>query len=85
MTEEAKKPKRSEYVPKWAPHIQGWYEQRETDEVTGEVYEAPVGAECTICGQKFRRMCLSGLFRQHIANFALVHAHKDPFAGEKKP
>lgn len=79
------KPQRHEFVPKWALHIKGWYEKREVDEETLEVYEAPVGAECTICGVKFQRMCASGLFRTHIANFALVHAHKDPFAEVKKP
>jgi hypothetical protein len=65
-----------EYSPQWAPHIKGRYQDRTVDE-DGIPEEAPVEAECTVCNTKFRRMCASGLMRQHISTFAVAHAHRD--------
>lgn len=74
---------RHEFSPNWAPHIKGWYEDREV--VDGEPQEAPVGATCGVCKDSFKRLCLSGLMRQHIVNFARAHAHNpNPLAQEKK-
>ena len=37
-----------------------------------------IDATCTTCGAVYKRRCSSGLMRQHIANFARVHLHRDP-------
>lgn len=68
------------WSPQWAQHVKGWYEERRVDPETMQPEETPCGATCDICGGTFRKMCLSGLFRQHIANFAVAHAHRDPFS-----
>lgn len=65
------------FVPAWAPHIEGYYFARPINE-DGQPEEAEVGAKCTVCGESFKKMCLSGLMRQHIAVFARVHLHRDP-------
>ncbi len=80
MSEEKPTPVTHFFNPR--PHIEGWYEQRRVDPETGEPEETPCGAKCTICGQSFKKMCASGLFRNHIINFGNAHAHTDPFTGK---
>jgi hypothetical protein len=66
-----------EYSPAWAPHVKGRFQERDVDE-DGLPDEAPVEARCETCGATFKRRCSSGLMRQHIAKFALVHLHRGP-------
>lgn len=74
------------WSPDWAPHVKGWHEEREVDPETGIPESAGVGATCEHvdaagkrCGTKFQRQCASGLFRQWIAQFAMLHIHKEHF------
>jgi hypothetical protein len=64
--------------PAWAPHVQGSWEDRTLDE-DGLPQEAHVEAACSECGATYQRTCTSGLMRDHIARFALVHVHRDSF------
>jgi hypothetical protein len=75
---------RHEYSPPWAPHIAGYYYEREVDE-DGIPLEAEVGATCGTCGAVFKRMCSSGLMRHWICTFARVHLHRDPLNSEAPP
>jgi len=72
----------NEYRPKFANHVAGWFEDRRFDPETHQPEETPCGAKCEICNESFEKMCLSGLFKTHINNFALSHMHRDPFARE---
>jgi hypothetical protein len=67
---------RRAWAPPWAPHVAGYYDDREF--VDGVPQEAEVGARCGQCGATFKRMCASGLVREWIARFAKVHLHRDP-------
>jgi hypothetical protein len=60
------------YVVPWAAHVSGSFEPRTIDD-TGLPEEASVEAVCTVCGATFQRKCSSGLMREHIKRFALVH------------
>lgn len=75
--------KKYEFSPKWAQHVDGYYYEREFDPETKQPEETECGAKCRICGATFKKMCLSGMFRTHIANFATVHLHRDPLAEKK--
>lgn len=77
-------PIRHEWSPGWAPNVKGWFEERRFDDETRQPEETPWGAECTTCGAKVKGMCTSGLFKQHIGNFALAHTHRDPLTGERR-
>lgn len=69
---------RKEYSPRWAPHVKGWYEDREVDPETGAIEAGKVGARCAACGESFGPMvCATGLFRGHIARFAGAHDHQE--------
>ena len=82
MTEAEKKPL-VHWSPAWAKHVKGWHEERRFDSETRQPEPTPCGATCDTCGDTFRMMCLSGLFRQRIANFALLHTHTKPLAVKK--
>ena len=69
--------KRHEWSPAFAPHVKGYYEEREMGS-DGMMEEAPVGAVCTLCNATFQRKCASGHMRQWIATFAKVHLHRHP-------
>jgi hypothetical protein len=75
---ERQQARRHEWSPDWAPHVRGYYYDRLPDE-DGIPEEAEVGASCGQCGSVFKRMCASGMMRQHIANFAIAHTHRHPF------
>lgn len=67
------------WVPPGAPaHVSGMYEEREWDEF-GQPEPQKVTAACDKCGAAWQTTCASGSVRSHIARFAAVHAHRDPF------
>jgi len=73
---------RHEWSPSWAPHVKGYYYEREIDPITHIPEEAEVGGECTHPGcttvpKAFKRMCMSGQFRTWISTFARLHLHRD--------
>lgn len=69
-----------EWVPQWAPHIQGRYQrERVVDEQTGMPEPQRVECVCTVCGAKWQTDCTSGAMRSHVSRFAGVHLHRDPF------
>jgi hypothetical protein len=67
----------AEWTPPYATHVKGRFAFDDFDE-EGRPREAIVRAECDKCGEKFERRCTSGLFRQHIARFAIQHLHRNP-------
>lgn len=67
-----------QWSPQFAPHVKGWYEQRQYDQETGLPETQRWGAECAICGTKWQGSCDSGQVRKHIQRFAIVHLHRDP-------
>lgn len=68
------------YSPHWAPHVDGSYTERVLDPETGAPEKQWVHARCGICGEEMRRPCDSGRVRMHVANFALLHLHRDPLS-----
>jgi hypothetical protein len=65
--------------PDWAPHIDGRYTERETNEKgLGEAQK--VEMTCNTCGASWQTWCASGAVRGHISKFAFVHTHADPLA-----
>lgn len=75
-----------EWSPPWAKHVKGTYTPRKVTP-QGELEEpAVVSAKCSVCGAEYGpRKCDTGLVRNHIANFALAHAHRDHFNPKGKP
>jgi len=71
------------WSPAYAPHVLGRYTVREFDPETGLAEEQQVEATCSRCHATFQRRCASGLVRDHIARFALVHTHRDPLQAER--
>jgi hypothetical protein len=67
------------YRPRWAgEHVTGWFTPREVNQ-EGEVSDQMVGAACARCGAVYGPVvCTSGLVRDKIDKFALVHAHRNP-------
>ncbi len=77
-------PKWIEFRPEWAKHVVGEYSERTADE-QGIPEEQLYRAKCTTCGESYGPLkCSSGLVRQHIARFALLHLHRDPLAPIRK-
>jgi hypothetical protein len=71
---------KNRYVPPFAPHVQGAYEDRPTEDELGpgEAPEQPWRAVCDKCGAETRGVCVSGAVRTHINRFAALHLHRDP-------
>lgn len=67
------------YSPPWAPHVVGTYPDRKFDPETQEWSDQKIEMKCTTCGGTYQFTCTSGAVRQHIQNFAVAHAHRDPF------
>ncbi len=64
------------YIPPWAPHIEGRYEDRGADpDAPGD---QKFSIMCHTCGTSYKGTCTSGMVRNHVVNFALAHTHKDP-------
>lgn len=76
------------YSPLWCPNVVGRYSPRQQDPETGMPEEQLWEAECTACKARWGpAACTSGLVRNHIANFAKAHTHRDalqdPFPKER--
>lgn len=67
-----------EFEIKWAP-VTGLHTQRDEDG------EQKWKARCNRCGATIGPMtCLTGMIRQHVANFALDHTHRHPLEDPPK-
>jgi hypothetical protein len=66
-----------DWSPQFAPHVRGWYEERQYDP-DGFPETQAWGAHCDRCGADHKGQCDSGQVRKHIQRFALVHLHGDP-------
>lgn len=69
-----------ERVTKWrppsAPHVEGEW----TDRVFGDdgmPEPQLVKMRCEKCGETWQTSCVSGLVRNHVQRFAMVHLHHD--------
>lgn len=71
-----------EWSPDAHPHVKGRYTQREFED--GEPQPQRVEAHCTLCKTDWQGECKTGAVRSHIARFAAVHAHRDPFSVNKR-
>lgn len=65
------------YSPKWAEHVSGNYEPPVFDEDGKKTEGQKWVAKCSKCNATTQGVCETGVVSQHIANFALVHAHKE--------
>ena len=68
--------------PPWAPHVRATYPPRVVDEDGKSEQVINMYCEHALCAatnRHYRVVCTSGAVRGHIATFALVHAHRDPF------
>ena len=82
-----------EWSPDSAPHVKGRYESDREIGPSGMPDPQQVIAVCAVCkarckcqpdrlchcGAEWRTACSTGAVRQHIARFAAVHLHRDPF------
>lgn len=68
------------WSPSAAPHVRGRWEVRRFDE-DGLPEPQGVECECAVCGAVWRAQCMSGLVRDLVMKFALVHLHRDPLGG----
>lgn len=66
------------YSPPWAKHVVGTYPEKSVDPETGEPQEQRIEIVCNECKATWRVDCRSGMVKQHVQNFALSHAHRDP-------
>lgn len=69
---------RRTWAPRWAPHVIGRFSDRVVnDDGTAEPQRYVIS--CSRCGATWGpAVCTSGLVENHIAKFALSHAHRDP-------
>ena len=80
---------KEKWIPPWAPHVVGEYDMPREFREDGLPEAQWVEMTCTHaeCASRpkphYRVPCTSGNVRQHVARFALVHMHKDPFEGGK--
>ena len=69
-------PIHSEWSPPWCSHVRGYFEER-------VLYPEPEPQRyvviCEQCGDEHRGACATGAVRNHVAHFASVHTHRDPF------
>lgn len=79
MSDQPQRPRRVEWVPQFAAHVVGWYDERRFDE-DGLPETQAWGAKCSVCNHEHKGQCDSGRVREHIQRFALVHLHNDPMA-----
>ena len=70
------------WSPGWAPDVRGMYTPRTFDDDHMPEPQT-VRARCTHCGDTFEAMCLSGMVRKHITNFAILHVHRDPLGASR--
>jgi hypothetical protein len=75
-------PKRVDWSPQFAPHVKGWYDERQYDD-DGLPETQAWGARCDQCRHEHRGACDSGQVRKHIQRFALAHLHADPLAAPR--
>lgn len=76
-----------EWRPPFANHVLGRYTVRTNDPETGMPNEQTYEIVCEHHGCALRwgpSKCSSGAVRQHIANFAINHLHRDPLDLPKK-
>jgi len=73
-----------QWRPPYAMHVLGEYDRREHDPVTGLPEPQRVRMVCEQCGATWQTMCATGQVRSHIARFASIHLHRDPFKDEPK-
>lgn len=66
------------HSPQWAPHVVGEFPERTVDPETGESEGQLIKMRCSICKATYQYRCMTGAVRQHIQNFAVAHAHRDP-------
>jgi len=68
-----------EWRPRWAPHVRGEHTERTVDPETHQADEQKYKITCERCGETWGpSVCTSGLVRTRIANFAVLHAHRNP-------
>lgn len=72
-----------EWRPPSARHVVGRWERRRMGE-DGMPEPQAIVCECSVCGATWRGECTSGLVRQHVQRFALVHAHREAFGGRER-
>lgn len=72
-----------EWRPPNARHVVGRWERRRMGE-DGMPEPQTIVCECAVCGATWRGECTSGLVRQHVQRFALVHAHRDSIGGRER-
>jgi hypothetical protein len=69
-----------EHVTRWrppaAPHVEGEWTDRVFDE-RGMPEPQLIKMRCEKCGETWQTQCTSGLVRNHIQRFALIHLHRD--------
>jgi hypothetical protein len=68
-----------EWRPPWAPHVVGQIERAAWDHETGMREPQRWVVVCERCRAVYRGECHSGQPRTHVARFARLHLHADPF------
>jgi hypothetical protein len=76
-------PPRVQWSPQFAPHVKGWYDERQYDPDDGMPDTQRWGAHCDVCQHDHQGSCDSGQVRKHIQRFALVHLHGDPLSAPR--
>jgi ribosomal protein S27AE len=71
---------RGESSPACAPHVTGRYPPRRYDPQVGGFETVTVELSCSKCGDVHKVACSSGQPRSHVANYAVVHLHRDALA-----
>jgi hypothetical protein len=67
------------WSPQMTPHVEGRYAVRGFDE-QGFPKPQPFLCKCSVCGDSWGSICMSGNVRSHIVSFAARHLHRDPLA-----
>jgi hypothetical protein len=69
-----------EYRPPFAEHVVGSYPERRWDPQANGWEEQKIAIRCETCGESTQRACSSGMAREHVSRFAILHLHRDPFS-----
>jgi hypothetical protein len=66
----------TEWSPPFAPHVSGTWTPRTWDSY-GHPEPQAVKCRCSICGEEWQTVCSSGLVREHVSRFGVVHLHRE--------
>ena len=65
------------WSPPWAPHVVGFYSDRDdisSSDKVGQKWRT----YCLTCNTEQRGVCPTGAVLNHVTHFAQVHLHRDP-------